>query len=87
MGLAPGCVGGADDVVVGEAPRVMRNSSTSGARVLRTLSSSLRMTAIVLSCVGRSGAALTEVIEWSPPPMMAIFDFSVIPYDDTVDVD
>ena len=45
------------------------------------------MTAIVLSCVGRSGAALTEVIEWSPPPMMAIFDFSVIPYDDTVDVD
>ena len=62
-----------------------RKSSTSGWSFCRTLSSSLRICVIVVSSVRRSGAGFEDEL-WSPPPMIAMVDFSLMPYADTAQI-
>lgn len=76
-----GCGGAAVALDVGS--REVRNSSTSGCSVCRTLSSSVRICLIVLSSVRRSGVAFFDGSALSPPPTTAILDFSLMPYADT----
>ena len=78
--LSAGCGGGAEEVLVG--CNAKRKSSTSGCSFRRTFSSSVRICAMVLSSVRRSGTGLDETL-LSPPPIIAIFEFCLIPYADT----
>jgi hypothetical protein len=64
--------------------RAVRKSSISGCNVCLTLASSVCICLIVLSSVRRSGTAFEDDNELSPPPTIAIFDFSLIPYAATI---
>ena len=81
VGLSAGCGGAAEDVAV--PWRADKKRSTSGCNICRTLSSSVRICLTVVSSVRLSGAAFLDGSELSPPPMTAIFDFSLIPYAET----